>query len=150
MHNESPWCIPSHQMEPAVTPTEGLALLHSLPLKLYFCLPSLVCPPAFYICLAIFVMLSPSCQINIAQIGSVVYETLPSPLMLHPFLDTQVPPCPHHLHCHWAMPMPFFSVHWHFMHFWQYFLVSWPWLHNCVPLSALFPAFKAACFWCCL
>ena len=34
-------------------------------------------------------MLSPSHQIDIAQIGSVVYETLPSPHILHPFMDTQ-------------------------------------------------------------
>ena len=66
MHNESPWCIPSHQMELAVAPTEGLALLHSLPLKFYHHLPSLVSPPAFYSCLAIFIMLAPSHPNHIA------------------------------------------------------------------------------------
>ena len=60
MHNESPWCIPSCQMELAVAPTEGLALLHSLPLKFYCHLPSLVFPPAIYSCLAIVGMLAPS------------------------------------------------------------------------------------------
>ena len=82
MHNESLWCIPSHQMKLAVIPTGVPALLHSLPLKLYLHWPSLVCPPAFYTCLAIFVSLSPSYDIDVAQIGSSSSSSLSPSLSL--------------------------------------------------------------------
>ena len=85
-------------MEQADAPAGVPALLHSLLLQHCLHLPSLVSSPAIHIWHSIFLPLSLSYLFHIAQLVSVGYKTLLSPL-LHPFLDTQVPPHSH-LHCH--------------------------------------------------